>query len=225
MEEQKKKRAPATVWNLKFVKKPPTDHRTNKCAPEDLQALRRYQGVTGLMRKHGITEEEAMARYDKPRGVCHVCGVEAPGRRRICDEHKRLAHLAALEKRKAEGRHLKKKTCKFDGCAVEFMGSTRREYCKDHGRSTRPMKYNTKASKAFASKSAKVVVDRKKLPKDWDKQSADHLKFAPPPKVEPVIAPPGIQIKRYDRFGKEVTDMRQFSPTLRDVFNGRLAVD
>jgi len=221
----KKKRAPATVWNLKFVKKPPTDHRTNRPAPEDLPALRRYQGVTGLMRKHGITEEEAMERYDKPRGVCHVCGAWAPGRSRICDEHKRLAHLAALEKRKAEGRHLKKKTCIFDGCTAEFMGSTRKVYCNLHGRSTRPRKYKTRAAKVVAPKKVKVVVDKKKLPKNWDKPLADHLKFGPPPKIDPVIVPAGFQVKRYDRFGKETTNPNQFSPGLRDFAMGRSAVD
>lgn len=224
MEEQKKKRAPATVWNLKFVKKPPTDHRTNRPAPEDLQALRRYQGITGLMRKYGITEEEAMARYDKPRGVCHVCGGFAPGRRRICEEHKRLAHLAALEKRKAEGRHLKKKVCIFDGCTSEFFGSTRKVYCKDHGRSNRPKKYNTKAAKVIVEKPAKVAA-KKKVLEAWGSPSPEPLKFAPPPKVEPVVVPPGFEIKRYDRFGNVATDPSQFSPGLRDFARGRSAVD
>lgn len=224
MEEQKKKRAPATVWNLKFVKKPPTDHRTNKCAPKDLPALRRYQGVTGLMRKHGITEEEAMERYDKPRGVCHVCGSFAPGRRRICDEHKRLAHLAALEKRKQEGLHLKNKTCIFDGCTAEFMGSTRKVYCKDHGRSTRPKQYKTRAAKVVATKPAKVVA-KKKILEAWGKPSSEPIKFGPPTKIEPVTIPDGFQVKRYDRFGKETTDQYQFSPGLRDFAIGRSAVD
>jgi hypothetical protein len=54
---------------------------TNKNITRDER--RRYQGVRRFIRVYGLTKEEAEARYDRPKGVCKVCGGPASTRRKL----------------------------------------------------------------------------------------------------------------------------------------------
>lgn len=66
----------------------------------------RYLGIRRFMRVYGLTEEEAAARYDRPKGICEVCGGKAYGPLAIlCEPHaaerNRAQALARWHKKQA----------------------------------------------------------------------------------------------------------------------------
>jgi len=183
-----------TKYNLQLIKKPPCDHRTGKCADEDRPALRRYQGVTNYMRTRGCTEAEAIALYDRPRGICK-CGAEAPGKGRECHECMLTRQRAKQAQYRAEKRFMKPKQCQYPGCEVVFLGWRRRKFCDLHIKDGRAKKYNVKP---------KLV--KAKLPPTWEKPRStaalankrftQHVAAkAPEPVVERIVNP-GVQVTR-----------------------------
>ena len=171
-------------YNLKIALKPKTDQRTGKCAPEDLPALRRYQAVVIRLGKNpGMTEEEAIALYDVPRGVCSKCGKEAEGRARRCKECIAISDREKTTKYRVEKRYHRDKPCEYKGCVKIFKGHPRRKFCADHTWGARGTTIAPKMPKEKAVKLPKVKPPKPALLATWENKPKPVKTEGPAPKV------------------------------------------
>lgn len=181
------------------LKLPPRDRRGKCLDPADLPALRRYQGVADLMRHHpGMTEAEAIARYDRPRGICADCGAGCGPLARRCGACYAEMALEAQKRVRAAGGHKKRKLCAYPGCDRQFSGGPTRKNCDEH--SYRPGKPRVPSGKPRKPRRSQ----RPALPpKGWDtaaqpvKATPNAVKAAPVVPVTRCPGPPGLR----DLFG------------------------
>lgn len=173
-------------YDLKIARKPKTDAADKIVNPDDRPALRLYQSVTHAMRRNpGLTEEQAIALYNRPRGICGDCG-------ELCKERaRRCANCCAEQSREKEqirrdaGKTKKAdKPCAFPGCGAKFTGGPTRKHCDDHSyHRGRKRAKSVNGPKKAAEPKRKI--ERITLPSSWEKPLPP-VKLAPAPKPQPV---------------------------------------
>ena len=178
-------------YDLKIAIRPKMDGRGRILDTDDLPALRLYQSVVNAMRRNpGMTEEQAIALYNRPRGICSDCGELCKERARRCDGC--YARQAREHTRATRERQRTEKTCAFPDCTVRFVGSIGRQYCDDHtyshGRS--------RAKSVNGPKKApepKRRIERIALPATWERPLPEAKRKLLPPEPAAIVAPPGIR--------------------------------
>lgn len=162
---------------------------------ENREKIRRADVIRHRI-KNGMSREEAEAIEDA-KGIC-TCG--RPARfpnGRICKE---CYQARDRDAHRGVVRLVAKMCCQ---CGMSFQGTSNAKYCDLHknGGKRRPVK--------------KVVI-----PSNWEEKKPVVVE-----KPVVVVVPANVKVRRYDQFGNEVTGMEYFGVGLRDVFNGRLAVE
>ena len=194
-----------TTYDLKLITKPPM-HHNSVVAPEDLPALRRYQAVLRYMRR-GLTEEEGIARYDRPTGKCEGCGDKCPGRARRCSQCYLKAQRLKSAERVKNKKHWVAGKCSV--CGAPFFGHPSRENCDDHRNlRNKPVK-DAKPKKVKAAKPAP-------LPPTWEKPAK-----APPPPSTTIINP-GVQVTRLPSAMRHWRDTDEDLAAIDRSFQSRL---
>lgn len=191
-------------YDLQIVKKPATDSRDRLIDAADLPALRRYQAVTRAMRVRGITEAEAVAQYDRPRGVCETCGAACLPTRRTCDECKLAQAREDARLYRERQLDLRDKLCEYQRCGKPFRGGHHRRMCDEHtfGKGKPRLKLTPTKREASAapskarpkpSRASRPVITPKALPSTWNRPLPDSKRKPPPAEPAAIIVPPGVR--------------------------------
>lgn len=181
---------------LKLTKIPPRDSKHQLKDPADLPALRRYQGILRMVRG-GRSEEEAIAHYDRPRGICarNGCGKACPGQGRTCAECRLQDQKIAQREYRANNKHHVERTC--TKCEAKYVGHRTSDYCP----ACAPGKNGPRKKRGGAVKAKAIRQDKVALPVTWEK--------AKPAVVEPplvVVVPSTVRVRRFDSMGREVSE-------------------
>ena len=206
---------------LQFVTRPPAGRNNIPLDPADWPAMRRWTQIYKRVAYQGVPEEEAIADYDQPRGVCQektpqglTCGITAwkPTARVCLGCKKRIAAARCQKYRETIG--LREKTCEYPGCNVIFQTAQKRTiYCETHKygtglvraerpkrepnapKDTQPRPKVLAKSKKPAAK--KVVVPAKFREEPPKKAAATVEPYSPTwEKPKPVEIPPGYNVTK-----------------------------
>lgn len=185
---------------MRTVKLPPRDTNHQLKDPADLPLLRRYQAVTRMMRR-GATEEEAIQRYDQPRGVCNrvnegvPCGAAAPGDGRVCAKCRAAEQALRQKDYRAGFRHWVDQTCK--ACSVVYHGHRDSGYCPEHKPGKKGKRVARKVGrpkKVAVKRVARPVVRPSALPPSWTTVPTQKLPANEPTEWR-IVVPKDVEVK------------------------------